>query len=59
MPFNEGPRHCGQFSASAGRETTARNKASDGEGRTAVLLNPPQGEILSKDITAEIVQTEM
>src|SRR5580658_5491915 len=37
-PFNEGPRHCGQFSASTGSETTARNTASDGDVRTAVLL---------------------
>src|ERR1035438_3262405 len=25
MPFKEGPRHCGQFSASVGSEATARN----------------------------------
>src|SRR5580704_789188 len=33
MPFMEGPRHCGQFSERAGRETAARNKASDGKAR--------------------------
>src|ERR1035441_133519 len=37
-PFKEGPRHCGQFSASAGSETTARIKPRDGEVRTVVLL---------------------
>src|ERR1022692_793901 len=39
MPFKEGPRHCGQFSASVGSEATARNTASDGQARTVVLLS--------------------
>ena len=33
IPFREGPRHCGQFSAMAGSAMAARTKAIDGQVR--------------------------